>query len=696
MVSAGAVIIGTVPSSPLGIPFFTASSTTLFPQSVLDPKQPTSKFAKQNFFHGGGEFGCALSVAAEAGLPSTSTSTSTPKLAVAVDEVGSALIPAACCGVYAYRPTSGVLQLDGALLGSTTLGTTCLMAADPTSLVKAGKALGIPGGGNDTAGMVSKYLVAEDLFQLCGNEMKEAAPAVVWAVKQWAGLDDAQALSLCGWIYNRIPSLKKFMKRKKEVRKASKEECDSNGNGSNGKKEKEGEVDADQVLTALASAASVIHMREWEAHSAASGFVWTSPQHCNARSDKEMKDLLTSRSNGPTPVSPSEANKIYSSFLYNAFDVTDDRYAEAISVASELSEAMRAALQEGYVFVIPTTPGPAPVRPPKATTIDLALNQELKEYYRRCEQFAALASLAGVPQVCMPIPSMCHDLGAPPLSVSVLTLQRRDLLLVKAAAKLGSIMANKAMKMWGEVPKEKRRQLREASRMGGSSAAGSSNKNNSKQKETGEKAKGSGGGGNNSNKEANGASTNGGGEKVATGFLNPKTTTTTKSAATASTSSHPSSSKATKTSTANAKGKQAKGAPSSSTPLFPPGEVAKEQGNAAFKRGKYEEAIMRYSEAISKDPKNAVYFSNRAMAFLKRGQYTLAEADCDQALEIDPVMVKALLRRGSAMAAQGLMEEAIKDFKRVLELEPRNKQAEDELQCLMTIKSHDRGDGGGL
>lgn len=73
----------------------------------------------------------------------------------------------------------------------------------------------------------------------------------------------------------------------------------------------------------------------------------------------------------------------------------------------------------------------------------------------------------------------------------------------------------------------------------------------------------------------------------------------------------------------------------------------KQQGNEAFKAGRLGEAVVHYTEAIKIDPKNAVFYSNRAMAYLKMLMFEEAEADCDKSLKLD-LNAKALLRRATA------------------------------------------------
>ena len=45
----------------------------------------------------------------------------------------------------------------------------------------------------------------------------------------------------------------------------------------------------------------------------------------------------------------------------------------------------------------------------------------------------------------------------------------------------------------------------------------------------------------------------------------------------------------------------------------------KSDGNAAFQAGAFEEAVKAYTQAIEADPACAVYWSNRALAYLKVG-----------------------------------------------------------------------------
>ena len=50
------------------------------------------------------------------------------------------------------------------------------------------------------------------------------------------------------------------------------------------------------------------------------------------------------------------------------------------------------------------------------------------------------------------------------------------------------------------------------------------------------------------------------------------------------------------------------------------GLEAKERGNEKFKGGDFPAAIAEYSEAIKRDPTNAVYYNNRSAAYMKLGK----------------------------------------------------------------------------
>ncbi|KAF2897166.1 hypothetical protein ILUMI_09010 [Ignelater luminosus] len=116
--------------------------------------------------------------------------------------------------------------------------------------------------------------------------------------------------------------------------------------------------------------------------------------------------------------------------------------------------------------------------------------------------------------------------------------------------------------------------------------------------------------------------------------------------------------------------------------------VLKEQGNEAFKNGNFEEAIALYTKAIkltSDEKELAVYFKNRAAAYLKQEKYEKVIEDCDKSLEVIPTDPKALFRRSQALESLERFEEAYRDAREVLKVDPSNKFIQPVLERLHKI-----------
>ena len=70
-------------------------------------------------------------------------------------------------------------------------------------------------------------------------------------------------------------------------------------------------------------------------------------------------------------------------------------------------------------------------------------------------------------------------------------------------------------------------------------------------------------------------------------------------------------------------------------------ERLKSIASEKYRQGKFQEAIGFYSQAIAKNPKVSIYFSNRARAYRQIGNYDQATLDAQEAIELDESNIKA-------------------------------------------------------
>jgi DnaJ family protein C protein 7 len=100
----------------------------------------------------------------------------------------------------------------------------------------------------------------------------------------------------------------------------------------------------------------------------------------------------------------------------------------------------------------------------------------------------------------------------------------------------------------------------------------------------------------------------------------------------------------------------------------------KEEGNAAFKGGRYQLAIDTYTTALGVDPNNkntnSKLLQNRALCYTRQKNWKAAIADCDKALELDPSYTKARKTRAKALGESGNWEEASRELKAIQEANP--------------------------
>lgn len=86
----------------------------------------------------------------------------------------------------------------------------------------------------------------------------------------------------------------------------------------------------------------------------------------------------------------------------------------------------------------------------------------------------------------------------------------------------------------------------------------------------------------------------------------------------------------------------------------------------------YTTAVDGYTAAISYDPENPIYYSNRAFAHIRLENFGSAIADASKALELDPSYAKAYYRRGDASFALSHFRDAVSNFRAAARLAPRD------------------------
>jgi serine/threonine-protein phosphatase 5 len=107
-------------------------------------------------------------------------------------------------------------------------------------------------------------------------------------------------------------------------------------------------------------------------------------------------------------------------------------------------------------------------------------------------------------------------------------------------------------------------------------------------------------------------------------------------------------------------------------------EKIKAEANVYFNQNEFKKAIELYTQAIQFFPTNAIYYSNRSLAFIKIEEYVRALEDANKAIELDPKYIKAYFRRGCCHLALGKYPEALQDLQKVMKIAPNDKDVKDQ------------------
>ena len=99
-----------------------------------------------------------------------------------------------------------------------------------------------------------------------------------------------------------------------------------------------------------------------------------------------------------------------------------------------------------------------------------------------------------------------------------------------------------------------------------------------------------------------------------------------------------------------------------------------ERGLAHYKAGETDKAILEFTKAIEKDPKNAKAYYYRGSLYELNNDSNNAIADLTMAVKIRPTYAGAFYRRGAAYYKQGEHDIAIRDFTRAISSKARTCQ----------------------
>lgn len=103
-------------------------------------------------------------------------------------------------------------------------------------------------------------------------------------------------------------------------------------------------------------------------------------------------------------------------------------------------------------------------------------------------------------------------------------------------------------------------------------------------------------------------------------------------------------------------------------------EKVRKEGNDLFLSGNFPESILKYTDAIKRNGKDASPYSNRAAAYMKLGEFPMALKDCDRCLEIDPSFVKAYIRKGNIHFFMKEYHKCLTVYEKGLKLAPNHKE----------------------
>jgi len=114
-------------------------------------------------------------------------------------------------------------------------------------------------------------------------------------------------------------------------------------------------------------------------------------------------------------------------------------------------------------------------------------------------------------------------------------------------------------------------------------------------------------------------------------------------------------------------------------------EEARQEGNELFKNGKFAEAIVKYSDAMKRNPKDHVPYSNRAACYQKLMEWQLALKDAETCVTMEPTFVKGWSRKAGIHYFLKEYHKCMDSYNEILKLEPENEEAKSGLDRVVAM-----------
>jgi len=108
--------------------------------------------------------------------------------------------------------------------------------------------------------------------------------------------------------------------------------------------------------------------------------------------------------------------------------------------------------------------------------------------------------------------------------------------------------------------------------------------------------------------------------------------------------------------------------------------LKKHAGNKFFVKGKIQQAIQLFTEAIDLTPNNHLLYSNRAACYLKIGDWEKALEDSQRCIELDEEFAKGHYRKALSLIELGRLDEALISIKEAYDIEPEDEDIKEKLE----------------